>query len=140
MLLLIAAGGGAAAALAALALQAATAEGGSLWSALGGVGDVLETRFGVVWGLGILAWILVALLAAAPQAVPALRPATVGAAGSALPGPGPWTWALAVPMLALALLPGLGGHTGGQDPVAVLLPANALHVLAAGAWIGGLAV
>ena len=27
-----------------------------------------------------------------------------------------------------------------QDPVAVLLPANALHVLAAGAWIGGLAV
>jgi copper transport protein len=139
-LLLVAAAAGALAALAALALQAATAEGSSLWSALGGVRDVLDTRFGVVWGLGILAWILVGLLAAVPQAVPALRPATVGAAGSALPGPGPWTWALAVPVLALALLPGLGGHAGVQDPVAVLLPANALHVLAAGAWIGGLAV
>jgi copper transport protein len=140
-LLLVAAGAGALAALAALALQAATAEGSSLWSALGGVDDVLDTRFGVVWGLGILAWILVGLFAAVrPQAVPALRPATVGAAGSALPGPGPWTWALAVPVLALALLPGLGGHAGVQDPVAVLLPANALHVLAAGAWIGGLAV
>ena len=43
-------------------------------------------------------------------------------------------------VLALALLPGLGGHAGSQDPVAVLLTANVLHVLAAGAWIGGLAV
>ena len=140
-LLLVAAGVGALAALAALALQAATAEGSALWSALGGVRDVLDTRFGAVWGLGILAWIVVGLFAAVrPQAVPALRPATVGAAGSALPGPGPWTWAIAVPVLALALLPGLGGHAGVQDPVAVLLPANVVHVLAAGAWIGGLAV
>jgi copper transport protein len=140
-LLLVAAGAGALAALAALALQAATAKGTSLWSALGGVREVLDTRFGVVWGLGILAWVLVGAFAAVrPQAVPALRPATVGAAGAALPGPGVWTWALAMPLLALALLPGLGGHAGVQDPVAVLLPANALHVLAAGAWIGGLAV
>jgi copper transport protein len=140
-LLLAAAGAGALAALAALALQAATAEATSLWSALGGVREVLDTRFGVVWGLGVLVWVLVGLGAALrPQAVPVLRPATVGAAGSALPGPGAWTWALVVPMLALALLPGLGGHAGVQDPVAVLLPANVLHVLAAGAWIGGLAV
>ena len=139
-LLLAAAGAGALAALAALALQAATAEATSLWSALGGVREVLDTRFGVVWGLGVLVWVLVGLGAALrPQAVPVLRPATVGAAGSALPGPGAWTWALVVPMLALALLPGLGGHAGVQDPVAVL-PANVLHVLAAGAWIGGLAV
>ena len=102
---------------------------------------MLDTRFGVVWGLGAIAWALIGLFAAIrPQALPALRPATVGAAGSALPGPGPWTWALAVPVAALALLPGLGGHAGVQDPVAILLPANALHVLAAGAWIGGLAV
>jgi copper transport protein len=140
-LLLVAAGAGALAALAALALQAATAEGSSVWSALGGVREVLDTRFGVVWGLGILVWVVVAVFAAVgPQAVPVLRPATVGAAGAALPGPGAWTWALAVPLLALALLPGLGGHAGVQDPVAVLLPANVLHVLAAGAWIGGLAV
>ena len=140
-LLLAAAGAGAVAALAALALQAATAEGASLWSAFGGVRDVLDTRFGVFWGLAIIAWSAVGLFAAVrPQAVPALRPATVGAAGSALPGPGPWTWALAVPVLALALLPGLGGHASVQDPVAVLLPANVVHVLAAGAWIGGLTV
>ena len=140
-LLLASAGVGALAALAALGLQAATAERVSLWSALGGVREVLDTRFGVVWGLGVVAWALAGLLAAVrPQAVPALRPATVGAAGTALPGAGPWTWALAVPVLALALLPGLGGHAGVQHPVAILLPANALHVLAAGAWIGGLAV
>jgi copper transport protein len=140
-LLFVSAAAGALAAIAALALQAATAEGTSLWTALGGVRDVLDTRFGVFWGLGVIAWALVGLFAAIRrQAVPALRPATVGAAGSALPAPGPWTWALAVPVCALALLPGLGGHAGVQDPVAILLPANTLHVLAAGAWIGGLAV
>jgi copper transport protein len=47
--------------------------------------------------------------------------------------------ALGIPMIWLALLPALGGHASVQDPVAVLLPANVLHVLAASAWIGGLA-
>ena len=46
---------------------------------------------------------------------------------------------LALYLAALALLPGLGGHAGVQDPVAVLLAANVLHVLGAGAWIGGIA-
>ena len=97
-------------ALAALALQAATASGSSLWAALGSTPDVLHTRFGVVWGAGALVWLLVLALRS---------PA---------------------PALVLALLPGLGGHAGVQDPVAVLLPANVVHVLAAGAWIGGIAV
>jgi copper transport protein len=141
LLLIAAAVAGTLAALLALALQAATAAGTSLWAAVDDTREVLDTRFGVVWGLGAVAWVLAGVLAAArPAAVPALRPATVGAAGSALPGPGAWTAALAVPLLTLALLPGLGGHAGVQDPVAVLLPANVLHVLAAGAWIGGIAV
>ena len=38
------------------------------------------------------------------------------------------------------LLPALGGHAGVQAPVAVLLPANVVHVIAASAWIGGLAL
>ncbi len=38
------------------------------------------------------------------------------------------------------LLPALGGHAGVQAPVAVLLPANVVHVVAASAWIGGLAL
>ena len=48
--------------------------------------------------------------------------------------------ALAVPLAALSLLPSLGGHTSVQQPVAVLLPANVLHVLAMAAWLGGIAV
>ena len=129
------------AATAALALQAATAAGTSLWSALGEVNAVFETRFGVIWGAAVIAWLLVVVLAAArPAAVPAMRPATVGAAGTALPGAGPWIAALALPLLALAFLPGLGGHAGVQSPVAVLLPANVIHVLAASAWIGGITV
>ena len=129
------------AATAALALQAATAAGTSLWSALGEVNAVFETRFGVIWGAAVIAWLLVVVLAAArPAAVPAMRPATVGAAGTALPGAGPWVAALALPLLALAFLPGLGGHAGVQSPIAVLLPANVIHVLAASAWIGGITV
>ncbi len=132
---------GALAAAAALALQAATAAGTSVWSALGEVNAVFETRFGVIWGAGVIAWLLVVVLATVrPAAVPAMRPATVGAAGSALPGPGASIALLAVPLLALAFLPGLGGHAGVQAPVAVLLPANVVHVLAASAWIGGITV
>ena len=48
--------------------------------------------------------------------------------------------ALAVPLGLLALLPSFGGHTSVQSPVAILLPANILHVLAMSAWLGGIAV
>jgi copper transport protein len=128
-------------ALAALPLQAATAEGSTVWSAIARVRDVLDTRFGTVWGLGALAWLCVLVpLALRPRLAPAVRPATVGATGMALQRPGRWIALLAVPLVLLACLPGLGGHAGVQEPVAVLLPANVLHVLAASAWIGGLAV
>ena len=45
-----------------------------------------------------------------------------------------------MPLFGLALLPSLGGHTSVQKPVAVLLPANIVHVLAMAAWLGGIAV
>jgi copper transport protein len=45
-----------------------------------------------------------------------------------------------VPLFALVLLPSFGGHTSVQSPVAILLPANILHVLAMSAWLGGIAV
>ena len=115
--LLLAAGiAGAVSGVAAIGLQAATAQGDALWSSLGAAGNVLQTRFGTVWGIGVLAWLAVAVLAAAR------RPLAAG-----------------VPLAGLALLPGLGGHAGVQDPVAVLLAANVLHVLGASAWIGGIA-
>jgi copper transport protein len=139
-LLLAAAAIGACSASLALALQAAAVEGVPLWSALGEAPQVLSTRFGTVWGLGALTWLAVFTIAEGNGTIiPVLRPATVGATGVALPGAGAWLPAAAVPILALALLPGLSGHAAAQHPVAVLLPANALHVLAAGAWIGGVA-
>lgn len=125
----------------ALPLQAAATQGTSPWSALGDVPLVLSTRFGVVWGLGVLAWVAVVVIVAGNGVlIPVLRPATVGATGVALPGAGGWLAAVATPILGLALVPGLAGHAGARQPVAILLPANLLHVLAAGAWIGGLAV
>ena len=140
--LMIAAGvTGVASAAAALPLQAATAAGTSVWAALPDTRAVLDTRFGLVWALGGLAWLaLLALSATRAGSVPAVRTATVGAAGIALARTGPWLAAIAVPLLWLACLPGLSGHASVQEPVAVLMPANVLHVAAAGAWIGGLAV
>jgi copper transport protein len=64
----------------------------------------------------------------------------VGAAGLALPRAPRGLLALGVPLAALALLPALSGHGSVQSPVAVLLPANVLHVVAMAAWLGGVAV
>jgi copper transport protein len=110
VLTIAAATAGALSAIAALVLQGAVAGGTSFWDALSVdvVRDVLGTRFGLVWGLGALAW-LVTL-----------------------------AWPPAV--FALALLPAFGGHASVQSPVAVLLPANVLHVVAMAAWLGGIAV
>jgi copper transport protein len=116
-----AAAAGLVASLLGLVLQAATAAGTSFWDALGDVTEVLDTRFGTVWGIGVLAWLLAGALVAVPRA-------------------GAWRAALALPLLWLVLLPGLSGHAGVQEPVAVLLPANVLHVIAASAWIGGIAM
>jgi copper transport protein len=140
-LLLGAAAAGACSGSLAIALQGAVVQGSSLWAALGTLPEVLPTRFGTVWGAGTLAWLAVfTIVEGNPAVVPVLRPATVGATGVALPGVGRWLPAAAVPLLALALLPGLSGHAAVRHPVALLLPANVVHVLAAGAWIGGLAV
>ena len=131
-------------AAAAIVLQGATAGGTSAWAALDPtvVGDVLATRFGLVWGLGLLAWACLGGVAVAfGSRLPAFRPASVGATGLALPSPGrPALAALALPIAALALVPGLGGHAGAERPVALNLSANVLHVLAVGAWLGGIVV
>jgi copper transport protein len=128
-------------ALLALPLQAGTAEGSSAWSGVSAAGDVLGTRFGTVYGLGAVAWLAVLALTAPRLArVPTIRPASVGATGVAVPRSGAWGLALATALVWLVLLPALGGHAGIEEPVALMLPANALHVLAASAWIGGIAM
>ena len=131
-------------AAAAIVLQGATAGGTSVWAALDPtvVGDVLATRFGLVWSLGLLAWLWLGGVAVLlGSRLPAFRPASVGATGLGLPSPSrPALAALVLPVAALALLPGLGGHAGAEQPVALNLPANVLHVLAVGAWLGGIVV
>jgi copper transport protein len=128
-------------ALVALPLQAAMAEGSSLWTGFGAADVVLSTRFGTVYGLGAVAWLTVIALTAPRFArVPGLRPASVGATGVAVSRPTPWSAALAMALGWLVFVPALGGHAGTEKPVTVMLTANAVHVLAASAWIGGIAM
>ncbi len=128
----------------AIVLQGATGAGTSFWAAFDPdvIGEVLSTRFGLVWGLGLIAWALVIGGAlAAPVRASTLQPASVGATGLALRSGPSWSLILlGLPLAALALLPGVAGHAGVQSPRGLLLPANALHVAAMGAWAGGVAV
>jgi copper transport protein len=139
---------GAVSAAAALVLEAAEGAGVTFWSALDRrlLRDVVGTRFGTVWLIGGLCWLVVgavALLLWAParRSPPVLRSASVGATGLALPSGRRTlaTWAPALPLAFLVLVPALSGHGSTQDPVAVLFPANVLHVAAMAAWVGGIA-
>jgi copper transport protein len=128
-------------ALVALPLQAAMAEGSSVWTGFAAADVVLSTRFGTVYGLGAVAWLTVLALTAPRFArVPGLRPASVGATGVAVSRPTAWSAALAMALGWLVFVPALGGHAGTEKPVTVMLTANAVHVLAASAWIGGIAM
>jgi copper transport protein len=128
-----------------IVLQGATASGTTFWSALDPtvVREVLGTRFGTVWGLRVVAWLVlggVLLVGAGSRTVAVLRPAAVGAAGVA-PAPGPSRGvlaALAVPVGFLLLSPALAGHATTLHPVAVLLPLDVVHVTAMSVWVGGL--
>ena len=125
IVLLAAAAAGALSAVAAIAFEAAQAAGISATSALDStiLREELGTRFGTVWGLTALAWALLGL-----GVVPALRRAS--------------SWRIAplfVPLAFIALEPALSGHPSTQSPVALLFPANALHVVAMAIWVGGLA-
>ena len=129
--------------VAAILLEAAEGEGSSLWSAARGpvIGDVLSTRFGVTWAGAIVIWAgLGATLLARRSPVPVLRPVSVGATGLALPARSRTPLALLIVLSALPLLPALAGHASAQSPVALLLPANVLHVAAMAGWLGGIAV
>ena len=131
--------------------------------------EVLGTRFGRAWGIGAALWIVALIVLTTrplrprgeprvvdppPEGEPALvlaggaasprgtaPAATIPApARAALPVSTPHLVALSVPLFALVLLPSFGGHASVQSPVAILLPANLLHVLAMSAWLGGIAV
>ncbi|HYJ22935.1 MAG TPA: CopD family protein [Solirubrobacterales bacterium] len=116
---------GAISAGAAVLFEAAQAAGISAGSALDAtiLREELGTRFGTVWGITVLAWILFGL-----SVVPALR------------RPSPRRLApLFAPLVFIALEPALSGHPSTQSPAALLFPANLLHVVAMSVWVGGLA-
>ncbi len=127
--LLGAAGLGAISAAAGVVLEGAEAAGVSGFSALREtiVRETLETKFGSLWGLAALAWILFGLsVALAPRL------------GERRPGR-PLLALLSAPLLFVVAVPALSGHAGTQSPVALLLPVNVVHVAAMAVWLGGLA-
>jgi copper transport protein len=129
-----------------IVLQGANAGGTSFWSAIDPtvIGHVLDTRFGTVWGLRLLDWLLLGALALAALAgarLPVLRLASLGAAGLAarrLATP-PVLAALALLLGFLVVSPGLSGHAGTTSPELLAMTSDTLHVVAMSAWLGGLA-
>ncbi|HEX8207103.1 MAG TPA: copper resistance protein CopC, partial [Solirubrobacteraceae bacterium] len=83
----------------------------------------LDTRTGEAWAIRAGIW-LVALVVVALMRRPAFVPALV--------------LMLAVAGLVVSLP--LAGHADTQDPKAVLVPADVVHVVAAGTWLGGLVI
>ena len=138
-LLVAAAFAGSIATVLGIVLQAATATGGSLWSALdsGLIHDVLNTRFGEVWKLRFTAFGgLAALLLLLPPAT-GRRWANGTTAG---PGRAIWLVAVAAGCACLVVTPALGGHAGAADDSAWLVPLDVVHVAAMSAWVGGVAL
>jgi copper transport protein len=148
LLLMVAVVLGAAVSVLGILLQGASAAGVSLWASVKGtvLNDTLNSRFGEVWGVRGLVWLalgaaFVALRISRREAIPVLRPVTLGAHGTAL-GPYPPRAALGALGLAaifLAMTPALSGHASVQSPTGVFFPLDVVHVLAASVWVGGVA-
>lgn len=138
-LLVAAAFAGLIATLLGIVLQAATATGGSFWSALdtGLIHDVLNTRFGEVWKLRLTAFgALAALLLFLPPAT-GRRWAGGESTGT---GRAVWLVAFAAACAYLVVSPALGGHAGAADDSALLIPLDVVHVAAMSVWVGGVAL
>ena len=132
-------------------LQGASAAGVSLWASLKRtiLESTLESRFGKVWGLRAIDWILLGVLlsvaamlrhrAVAPA--PADRDRDRAGIGATRTDIHPrWLLApIALGVVYLAATPALSGHASVQSPTAVFFPADFLHVLAASIWVGGIA-
>ena len=151
---------GAIVSLLGILLQGANAAGVSLWASLNHtiVQSTLESRFGTVWGLRALDWVLLGVLltvatlrtrrtqtssGAVPLASPG-APETEATATADVPAlaPLPPRWllgALGIGAAYLAIVPALGGHASIQSPIVVFFPADVLHVLAASVWVGSIA-
>ena len=131
----------------AIVLEGATAAGISFWAALDA--DVLEvvseTRVVQAWTARLVAWLLLAALAAAilrTSRMPVLRQAALGADGTAL-GSGPsraQSLVLFAAIAALAITAPLAGHASTHSPRGLLASSDTVHVLSMCTWLGGLAM
>jgi len=122
-----------------IVLQAATASGGSFWSALdaGVIQDVLGTRFGDVWKLrltafGVLALLLLFLPAGSGWRWVTGRPVTRRGVA--------WVVAFGIACAYLVVSPALGGHAGAAEDSVLLVPLDVVHVAAMSLWVGGVAL
>jgi copper transport protein len=119
-------------------LQGASAAGVSLWSSLHGplVESTLETRFGWVWGIRALVWLVLGSLLIASHRREAgalsLDARASGILSRSLDG------ALALGSLYLVATPALAGHASVESPRGVFFPSDVIHVGAASLWVGGI--
>ncbi|HEX3511875.1 MAG TPA: CopD family protein [Solirubrobacteraceae bacterium] len=129
-------------------LQGATAGGVSLWSSLKSsiVDNTLEGRFGQVWGLRAIDWLLLAALLLTARAmgrgVIRVLETEQGEAGTVALSRRPPAVILGLLGIGagyLAITPALAGHASIQSPTGVFFPSDALHVTAASVWVGGIA-
>ncbi|HEV3320104.1 MAG TPA: CopD family protein [Solirubrobacteraceae bacterium] len=135
-------------------LQGGSAAGVSLWASLKHtvVQSTLESRFGEVWGLRAIAWVLLGVLLAAAAALTRRPPATTDVTGAETTAPTkpddpalaplpprPLLGAIGLCAAYLAVTPALSGHASIQSPTAVFFPSDVVHVLAASVWVGGIA-
>jgi copper transport protein len=124
-----------------LVFQGASGAGVSFWQAIDTkiLRDVVQTRFGTVHLLDLVAFAVFLVLALPRAWAPVLRPASIGATGLAAPRFGR-VELVAMGSLAafLALSPSLAGHASTQSPSGLLIPMDVLHVLAMSIWVGGL--
>ncbi len=123
--LLVAVGLGLVASVLGIVAEGAIAAGVSFTSAIDHtiISDVIHTRYGRIWGARTVVWavlLVAALVVFRPgQRTPALFAGTAG--------------------LLLAIAPALEGHSATQSPCWLLVPLDALHVIAMTVWLGGLA-
>jgi copper transport protein len=129
-------------------LQGASAAGVSLWVSLKSsiIENTLDSRFGKVWGLRAIDWVLLGALLLATKGlrrdvIPVLAPDAKDPE-RLVPTAGPprvILVLLGVGGAYLAITPALAGHASVESPVAVFFPSDVLHVLAGSVWVGGIA-
>jgi copper transport protein len=132
---------------AAIVLEAATATGSSFWAALDldALDTVADTRVVRAWIARLGVWLLIGAIAVVllrPHRVAALRRAALGAVGTAPAATlsRPRLILIGGALVVLVLTAAMAGHSATYAPRGLLVSTDTVHLLCAGAWLGGLAM